>query len=67
MILAKAVQKSVIEMWDEWDEDEPYHWAQFQLRKCSLISMFFVLRCQQVLLTGEDGAGIADRQMYLES
>jgi hypothetical protein len=31
--LAKAVQRAVRDMWEEWDEDEPYHWAQFQLRK----------------------------------
>jgi CHAT domain-containing protein len=40
--LAKAVQKTVVEMWEEWDEDEPYHWAQFQLRKCSVVYMFFL-------------------------
>jgi CHAT domain-containing protein len=53
--LAKAVQKSVVEMWDEWDEDEPYHWAQFQLRKCSVVYMFFVA-CQRTFLTDIDGA-----------
>src|SRR6266536_580245 len=31
--LAKAVQQAIIELWEDWDEDEPYHWAQFQLRK----------------------------------
>ena len=36
VILSKAVQKAVIEMWEDWDEDEPYHWAQFQLRECLL-------------------------------
>jgi CHAT domain-containing protein len=43
-ILAKAVQKAVVEMWEEWDEDEPYHWAQFQLRKCSVVYMIFFLK-----------------------
>lgn len=37
-ILSKAVQKAVVEMWEDWDEDEPYHWAQFQLRMCSVAS-----------------------------
>jgi CHAT domain-containing protein len=37
IFVAKAVQKAVVEMRDEWDEDEPYHWAQFQLRMCNLI------------------------------
>ena len=40
VILAKAVQKTVVAMWEEWDEDEPYHWAQFQLRKYSIVYMF---------------------------
>ncbi|KAH0563153.1 hypothetical protein GP486_002275 [Trichoglossum hirsutum] len=40
--LAKSVQKTVVEMWEEWDGDEPYHWAQFQLRKYSVVSMFFL-------------------------
>jgi CHAT domain len=31
--LAVAVQAAVLEMWDQWDEDNPYHRAQFQLRK----------------------------------
>ncbi|KAF2191451.1 putative Tetratricopeptide repeat protein 28 [Zopfia rhizophila CBS 207.26] len=31
--LAKIVQEVIVEMWEEWDEDDPYHWAQFQLRK----------------------------------
>lgn len=31
--LATAVQKTIVEMWEDWDQDEPYHWAQFQLRK----------------------------------
>ena len=55
-ILAKAMQKTVIEMWDEWDGDEPYHWAQFQLRKCSAIYWFYVLQCHRTLLTDADGA-----------
>ena len=33
VFLAKALQESVKEMWEEWDEDDPYHWAQFELRK----------------------------------
>ncbi|KEY68827.1 hypothetical protein S7711_11478 [Stachybotrys chartarum IBT 7711] len=31
--LAHAVQAAVVELWEHWDEDEPYHWAQFQLCK----------------------------------
>lgn len=31
--LAVAVQAAVLELWEHWDEDDPYHWAQFQLRK----------------------------------
>jgi CHAT domain-containing protein len=31
--LAAAVQAAVLELWEHWDEDDPYHWAQFQLRK----------------------------------
>ncbi|PQE14043.1 tetratricopeptide repeat protein [Rutstroemia sp. NJR-2017a BBW] len=31
--LAVAVQAAVLELWEDWDEDDPYHWAQFQLRK----------------------------------
>jgi CHAT domain-containing protein len=31
--LARAVQAAVLELWENWDEDDPYHWAQFQLRK----------------------------------
>ncbi|KAF3903464.1 hypothetical protein ABW20_dc0105574 [Dactylellina cionopaga] len=31
--LAAAVQASIIELYELWDEDYPYHWAQFQLRK----------------------------------
>jgi CHAT domain-containing protein len=31
--LAVAVQGAVLELWDNWDEDDPYHWAQFQLCK----------------------------------
>jgi len=31
--LARAVQAAVVELIEEWDEDEPYHWAQFQLRR----------------------------------
>lgn len=40
IFLAKAVQMAVKEMWEEWDEDEPYHWAQFELRK-SFFFFFF--------------------------
>jgi hypothetical protein len=29
--LAVAFQAAVLELWEEWDEDDPYHWAQFQL------------------------------------
>jgi CHAT domain-containing protein len=29
--LAVAFQAAVLSMWKDWDEDEPYHWAQFQL------------------------------------
>ncbi|KAF5614107.1 tetratricopeptide repeat [Fusarium sp. NRRL 25303] len=29
--LAHAVQAAVVKLWEHWDEDEPYHWAQFQL------------------------------------
>jgi CHAT domain-containing protein len=31
--LAKALQKTVQDLWEERDEDEPYHWAQFELCK----------------------------------
>jgi CHAT domain-containing protein len=31
--LAVAVQAAILELWEHWDEDDPYHWAQFQLRK----------------------------------
>ncbi|EHL03856.1 putative Tetratricopeptide repeat protein 28 [Glarea lozoyensis 74030] len=31
--LALAVQAAVLELWENWDEDDPYHWAQFQLRR----------------------------------
>lgn len=33
--LAKALQETVREMWEDMDEDEPYHWAQFVLRESS--------------------------------
>lgn len=29
--LATAFQAAVLSMWEDWDEDDPYHWAQFQL------------------------------------
>ncbi|EPS37272.1 hypothetical protein H072_9101 [Dactylellina haptotyla CBS 200.50] len=29
--IAAAVQAATIELWELWDEDYPYHWAQFQL------------------------------------
>lgn len=40
IFLAKAVQNAVKEMWEEWDEDEPYHWAQFELREFSFLFSF---------------------------
>jgi CHAT domain-containing protein len=33
IFLAKALQDTVRELWEAWDEDEPYHWAQFELRE----------------------------------
>jgi CHAT domain-containing protein len=30
--LAKAMEQTVRDLREEWDDDEPYHWAQFQLR-----------------------------------
>jgi CHAT domain-containing protein len=35
VFLAKALQNTVQELWEDWDEDGPYHWAQFELRKYS--------------------------------
>jgi CHAT domain-containing protein len=32
--LATAFQAAVLSMWEDWDEDDPYHWAQFQLCEC---------------------------------
>ena len=40
IFLAKAVQNAVKEMWEDWDEDEPYHWAQFELREFSPPAIF---------------------------
>jgi hypothetical protein len=31
--LAAAFQATVLSLWEDWDEDDPYHWAQFQLCK----------------------------------
>ena len=33
IFLAKALQHTIRELWEAWDEDDPYHWAQFELRK----------------------------------
>jgi CHAT domain-containing protein len=37
--LAIAVQAAVLSLWEDWDEDDPYHWAQFQL--CELCKVNF--------------------------
>jgi CHAT domain-containing protein len=31
--LAKAMQKTVLTLREDWDFDDPYHWAQFVLCK----------------------------------
>jgi CHAT domain-containing protein len=47
--LARAMQKTVLLLRDYWDGDNPYHWAQFvlrklkPLRKSTLLSLFFPL------------------------
>jgi hypothetical protein len=36
LYLAHVFQQAVIELIDEFDGDEPYHWAQFCLRECAV-------------------------------
>ena len=48
--LAKAMQKAVLTLRNDWDFDDPYHWAQFVL--CKLLPSSSMSRCFGILTLG---------------